>query len=80
MAVVAQVRRDEREARRARERREVVRQPVLALQGSRGQYLADGVVLTSFVPMRARMLKGCDIYINGAPCPRFDWWMKSLEQ
>ena len=21
------------------------------------------------VPMRARMLKGCDIYINGAPCP-----------
>jgi guanine deaminase len=21
------------------------------------------------VPMRARMLKGCDIYVNGAPCP-----------
>ena len=21
------------------------------------------------VPMRARMLKGCEIYINGAPCP-----------
>jgi guanine deaminase len=21
------------------------------------------------VPMRARMLKGCDLYVNGAPCP-----------
>ena len=23
----------------------------------------------NLVPMRARMLKGCEIYINGAPCP-----------